>query len=331
MDLNKISQQIDEVKELLSGWEKNADVSHIERDVALDKLRTIYDSIKFHDINRSQDAVVTTPSKQETPKQEQPKAPVRAVAPEMPVAPKPEPEAEPDPVCEPEAVTEEDSAVLTEEAVENACRVSPEAVNGDLFDTIPEEQKCETPWPPVRAKMDKETVRSLYGDDNTIQTARTTPRPAPVQRPAPVPAPETAASVVRNVPLAVQTQSNVSKPSAAENNNPAKKVLGEVMTPGGTAINEILGKQNQHSDVADKIYSRSVVSLRQSIGINDRYQIMRDLFGGNADMYNTTMARLDEFADLDDAMIYINENFSWNPESPSVAMLIDILERKLGL
>ena len=40
--------------------------------------------------------------------------------------------------------------------------------------------------------------------------------------------------------------------------------------------------------------------------------------------------RLNAFGDLDECMIYITENFDWNPNSDGAKLLVDLLERKLA-
>ena len=58
--------------------------------------------------------------------------------------------------------------------------------------------------------------------------------------------------------------------------------------------------------------------------------MIRDLFGGDADRYEATIDTLDEFEDLDECMIYIVENFRWNPDSEAAKLIVSLLERKLS-
>jgi len=111
-----------------------------------------------------------------------------------------------------------------------------------------------------------------------------------------------------------------------------RKVLGETIGNGSNAaVNETLGKQQgAHIDIASRIHSMITADLRHSIGLNDRFLLIRDLFGGNAEQYEETITILDAFADLDEAMIHISETYSWNPDSDGVKLLIELLERKLG-
>ena len=64
--------------------------------------------------------------------------------------------------------------------------------------------------------------------------------------------------------------------------------------------------------------------------MNDKFLMIRDLFDGDGDAYNQAIAELDAFDSFDDCMIYIVENYAWNPESEGAKFMMQILERKLA-
>ena len=108
-----------------------------------------------------------------------------------------------------------------------------------------------------------------------------------------------------------------------------KKVLGEALAAPTKAVNEVLGQKTHHTDVAFKLRSSKVSDLRHSIGINDRFLLIRDLFNGDTKLYEQTISDLEQFTHLDDAMIYIQEHFDWDPDSVGVMLLVELLECKL--
>lgn len=71
------------------------------------------------------------------------------------------------------------------------------------------------------------------------------------------------------------------------------------------------------------------VSLRSTIGVNDKYLLMRDLFNGNSEYYDRVITKLDSFDSLDEAMIYIHDTYHWNPQSEGARLLVELLARKL--
>ena len=76
--------------------------------------------------------------------------------------------------------------------------------------------------------------------------------------------------------------------------------------------------------------SEPVTDLRRAIGINDKFLLIRDLFGGDGEAYEKAIGALNDCADFDDCMIYIAENYAWNPNSDGVKLLMDLLERKFA-
>ena len=83
------------------------------------------------------------------------------------------------------------------------------------------------------------------------------------------------------------------------------------------------------SDIASKIGKERIVSLRQSIGLNDRYMFVRELFDGDVAAFDTAITKLDEFTDIDDALLYIHDTYSWTGSNKAAVSLVDMLAKKL--
>lgn len=82
--------------------------------------------------------------------------------------------------------------------------------------------------------------------------------------------------------------------------------------------------------LGEEISHKNIKSLRQGIGLNDKFLMIRDLFDGNADEYEQAIDALDGFDDFDDCIIYIAENFAWNADSEGAKFIMQLLERKLS-
>lgn len=134
-----------------------------------------------------------------------------------------------------------------------------------------------------------------------------------------------AASQKTGVAETTSTKTDAPKyPFAAE----PEPVLGEVL--GGdvhTLADTIAAPKDMASEIVRK---ERITDLKQAIGINDKFLLLRDLFGGDTERYERTIDRLNEFNDLDDCIIYISENYDWNPSSDGVRFLMELLERKLS-
>lgn len=202
-----------------------------------------------------------------------------------------EPTAPEEPEAEPEPAFEEVEPEVEEE-------VATEEESEPAFE--PESEVI-----PVPEQIDHKAALSLYDDEDD-------------EEPAAEPAPEE--QIVEEEPEeepAEEVEESTEEP--IEEEQPAAHV--EKVT-----LAELLAAENT-VDVATA--ASSTLSLRQSIGINDKYILMRDLFAGDADYYESAISALDEFDNLDEAMLYIHDNFRWSPNSEGVRLLMELLACKL--
>lgn len=202
-----------------------------------------------------------------------------------------EPTAPEEPEAEPEPAFEEVEPEVEPE-------VAPEEESEPAFEPEPEVI-------PVPEQIDHKAALSLYDDEDD-------------EEPAAEPAPEE--QIVEEEPEeepAEEVEESTEEP--IEEEQPAAHV--EKVT-----LAELLAAENT-VDVATA--ASSTLSLRQSIGINDKYILMRDLFAGDADYYESAISALDEFDNLDEAMLYIHDNFRWSPNSEGARLLMELLACKL--
>lgn len=275
--------------------------------------------------------------------------------PEPEPEPNPEPELEQQPQSDPQPVAAAEPASEPEEESEKSHYVAP-----TLFGL--EEET-------IRHRNKQRVIMSLY-DPAVETPARPEPAPKPapapaeVPAPAPVvetPAPEVAASVPAEVsapepevaagkPAAVPEVSAAAPefrkpvfgtvPEPEEEDEPGfEEITLEPAAPAGTVLGDIINHDVQTladtlaapRDRASELRrSEPVTDLRRAIGINDKFLLIRDLFGGDGEAYEKAIGVLNDCADFDDCMIYIAENYAWNPNSDGVKLLMDLLERKFA-
>ncbi|MBQ7963449.1 MAG: hypothetical protein IJ288_02620, partial [Alistipes sp.] len=106
------------------------------------------------------------------------------------------------------------------------------------------------------------------------------------------------------------------KPATLADAIPAPQTLADTIA-APTALAEEINHANLHS-------------LRDGIGLNDKFLMIRDLFDGDGDAYEQAIDALDELETLDDCMIHIIENYAWNPDSEGSKFIMQLLERKLS-
>lgn len=215
------------------------------------------------------------------------------------------PEPAPTPIVEESVspVKEEVAEPIVEPAIEPATVERP--ASGGLFDIDDI---------PVRSKRGRKMI-SLYNDPMPAPAVETKPS-AEVE---PVQAEQ--APVIEQEPLQVSAPAPMPAPRQVED---VPQRLGDVIAKGVTTLADAIAEEQPTA-----AYNR-ITEIRKAIGLNDKFLMIRDLFGGDANLYEDTITRLDEFDDLDECMIFIVENFRWNPDSDGAKLLVSLLERKLS-
>lgn len=100
----------------------------------------------------------------------------------------------------------------------------------------------------------------------------------------------------------------------------------------------VIGEQfHDKASVADTIAcprgvaeSAPVLSLREAIGVADKFMLIRELFGGDAEAYDAAIDALDGQPSFDDCVIYISENFAWRAQSEATKFVMSLLQRKFN-
>lgn len=115
---------------------------------------------------------------------------------------------------------------------------------------------------------------------------------------------------------------------AAETKSGGKPTLGDTLSAGRQTIGDTL--RGGEKDMASHIAATERPDLKRSIGLNDRFLMIRDMFDGDADAFDRAIERLDGFRSLDDAIIHIHDTYEWSADSQGVKLLVELLERKLG-
>ena len=305
----------------------------------LDKLRTLYEEILFWDqqaptvtAGGENPGIVTDPQTESRPTTESPLPEMNSTFPETNVTPVP-PAA---PVVSVEQPVRESypepSSDFSDRPQQPVTREEGWAQpDSSPREEPPAEPKLFSDEAHVRTRVDKQVILSLYGEGTPAASRPHVGAYQPPVQPQPKYEAEgtispAAAPVPENRPETISEKTTTITPSST---TPTPKVLGEVIVTPSESLGDRLGKQHPHTDVASRLRASTITDLQHSIGINDRFLLIRDLFGGDAALYEQTLARLNEFTSLDDAMIYIQENFDWNPDAEGTTFLVELLERKL--
>lgn len=361
MKFENIHKRASRLSKIVEAWQKNGSISRIERDIALDELRYLYNEIS----DLEADSVATS-------------APMSAAE-------------------ESTVVVAVATPVVAESAVEASADIASEAKPEELVELDDDVLDIDallglTPIDSIAPSQDSELTVEVVAEPTPVPatevvaepTPEPTPEPEPSPTPEPTPEPEPevvvapmsdgklfaeedipkvkrserkivslyATSAVGATAAAASTTATAAT-TVAQSAAPVASAPSTPSAPSAQSVSEVkpavapieeqpkrlvdvLGSSKRV--LADKVAEEEmpttpfnrITDLRKAIGINDKFLMIKDLFDGNAELYNTTIDSLNGFDDLDDCMIYIAENFSWNPDSAGAKLLVSLIERKLG-
>lgn len=366
MNIELIKREFEKLSTIIASWNEGESVSAIERQLALDKLTSLYELVRFGgDVapaEQTAPAAVAAvpaiepeneqenePTEEESDEQEvevefifaeeddekneveeEVAEPVAIPTPEPTpavVAPEPEPEPTPEPVVEPEPIPE---PIPEPEVVTPA----PEPVTPA---PVAEPTPAPAPEPaPQPQKPRKPSMESLFGSDEIQRKPRSKHQRMMSIYADPQPKQEKVVDISKIFDIddaddfeisvspapAKREQSVVSTVNDLSSND--TPILADAITPKTTLADTIAAP----AALAEELTAARTRSLRQAIGINDKFLMTRDLFDGDEDAYAEAIAELDECETLDDCMIYIAENYEWNPDSEGAKFIMQLLERK---
>jgi len=166
---------------------------------------------------------------------------------------------------------------------------------------------------------EKFTEKELITIEETIVEEKKTPEKTPkdiVEQPVEESTKE--AEVKQSAEKVVKTQP---KPSS---------IIADNFAGMSARINERLGNIKSKDDVTEIIKSKPINSLRSAIGINDKFLLIREIFDGDKDKYEQTIAILENAVSIDNAKAIISECSDSDNENEAMVLLIDLVKRKLN-
>ena len=287
----EVKARLQRALQILEDAERVEMLSDIERDILLTELREAYAELKF---GKTENGELKTENEEVA--EEQVVEPTEESVVELPIAP-----------IAPITPTEEEQ---DEEQEETEPEVEVELIFNEEEDEETENGKRKTENEELKAENEE------VAEEQVVE-----------------PTEEPAAESVAEEPAVVEKPAEKDELSSFVSRHSSKSALLSLYEDAPTPV---LGEQFHESpSVADTIAcpkgvaeSAPVASLREAIGLADKFMLIRELFDGNAEEYDKAIATLDKQQSFDDCIIYISENYTWSPSSAATKLVMELLERK---
>ncbi len=188
--------------------------------------------------------------------------------------------------------------------------------------------KTEGPVPSIEIDIVLEKIRNLYTDVSNLRELNL-PAAKPVKVKDEKVKDEKPAKVQVEEPAKqdkLQEEKTVVKPENKLTEEPA--TIADKFKGGKKFINERFGDNGNRQDLSSKLQSKPIQDIGTSLGLNDRFKLINELFKGDKDSYLQTIDILNSASNFNEAFNYISTSYDWDMEDDSVQMLLDLVRRK---
>lgn len=143
----------------------------------------------------------------------------------------------------------------------------------------------------------------------------------------------------------VMPQATLAKERSKEYSKPSTKVyhtaslFDDMVTVGGKfkespSLRDRFSVNNQDSSITDKLLKNPVSDLKKSIGINEKFAFINELFDGDLNSYNEAIDNLNNSSNYQNAQTILETDLSskydWNSESDAFQKLKSLVERRFS-
>lgn len=355
MALKRVDERLSRLTSMVEKWNMSGDVPRIERDMALEELRRIYDELL--DYNPQSVVDDAAPSvdvvEGEAVKSNAAVGLAESVMPSDIVTPVESVGDAFDDALDIDAIlglSGDDSISIVEPNAEDAIETEQETEPQQEVESEQESEQEKEPMPQQDVETDQDSEPQQNIETEQVSEAEQEPETeladSAQERPVggglfdmddiPVrtkggrrmislyDVPKGVTPAAEPVVESTEVTTIVAPQPAPEPREEGPQRLGDVIAKNVTTLADKMAEEQPTA-----AFNR-ITDIRKAIGLNDRFLMIRDLFGGDATLYDKTITRLNEFDDLDECMIYIVENFRWNPDSEGAKLLVSLLERKLS-
>ena len=212
--------------------------------------------------------------------------------------------------------------------LESSVKATPKATVADIKKTetvLVEEEHDDSLTTEVRQVEKKESVKKAeelmtVAEDDIKEYLRQEPPPAPAVKPA-----STSEQKEKEQLIVFEEKPKSEKPDSPPTVDPQPNLFQE------TLADKLASSDKQ--TVADKLSKNNLKSLRQYIGINEKFLFINELFNGDLSRYNHAIDELDSMPTLKGADTYLFElkvQNMWDDEMDAYFKLKELVQMKFS-
>ena len=115
---------------------------------------------------------------------------------------------------------------------------------------------------------------------------------------------------------------------SAEKKTDGPEIVADKYQNSRTFRHDDLAAKQPQNNLSTRMQSRPIQDLSKAIGLNDKFLFIRELFEGDKEKYHEAIQIINEIPSFEEAQSYIQERFNWDEEQPEVQKFMDLVRRK---
>ena len=108
----------------------------------------------------------------------------------------------------------------------------------------------------------------------------------------------------------------------------ARTIIADTFSDRPGCLNEQLTSSREDENLSEIKKIKPITNLSDAIGVNDRFLFIREIFNGDPKLFEQTIKRLDNAADLSDAKKILNDYTSESTDNTVLKQLLELIKRK---
>lgn len=93
-------------------------------------------------------------------------------------------------------------------------------------------------------------------------------------------------------------------------------------------LNETLAKYQDVTDLSKKMQNQPIKDIFSAINLNDKFLFIKELFSNDAALYQSTIEKLNSAGNFNDAVRYLDGNFTWDFSDTMVQNFLELVRRR---
>jgi hypothetical protein len=132
-----------------------------------------------------------------------------------------------------------------------------------------------------------------------------------------------------NPPEIVKQESADSKKPDSSLEIQKEKTKGISGSPKSKAyVHESLQQNVHYQDLSARLHTQPVTDIAAAIGINEKFLMIRELFGNDAKKFDVAIRVLNDAVNFNEAYNYLIRDYIWDMDSELVQGLLEVIRRK---